>query len=92
MADNRSDQDRSLGTGRLPAIGAHGEAAILLVESLIHGLIARGGLSTAEAIEIIDDAAQVKADITAENGRPSDEPCYAVTLLRAISISLSHGL
>lgn len=78
--------------GRLPAIGAHGEAAILLVESLIHGLIARGGLSTAEAIEIIDDAAQVKADIAAENGQPSDKPCHAVTLLRAISVSLSHDL
>lgn len=42
---------------------AQGAAALLLVESLIHGLIARSILSLQEAIEIIDSAADIERDL-----------------------------
>lgn len=38
---------------------AHGQAALLLVESLVHGLIARSVISVTEAVEIVDVAAEV---------------------------------
>ena len=44
---------------------APGGAALLLVESLIHGLIARSVLSRQEAIDIIDVAAEVERELDA---------------------------
>lgn len=40
-----------------------GAAALLLVESLMHGLIARSILSLQEAIDIIDIAAEVEREL-----------------------------
>lgn len=53
------------GDGRLPnattVAGTTGDsAALLLVESLIHGLIARSILSIQEAIDIVEIAADVE--------------------------------
>lgn len=42
----------------------HGRAALLLVESLIHGLIGRSALSVGEAIEIIEIAADIEREIS----------------------------
>lgn len=41
----------------LPEPDAHGQAEMLLVESLIHGLIARSVISVADAVEIVEIAA-----------------------------------
>ena len=71
---------------------AHGQAAMLLVESLIHGLIARSVISVAEAVEIVDVAAEVKADIGADLGDSPATLHKSLTMLEAISISLKHDL
>lgn len=47
---------------------AHGEAALLLVESLIHGLIERSVLSPAQAVEVIDIAADASVEIADQRG------------------------
>lgn len=65
---------------------AHGQAAILLVESLIHGLIARQVISVVDAIEIVDVAADVNADLAAE----VTELRASMNILDAISKSLGH--
>ena len=44
------------------ALDGHGSAALLLVESLIHGLIARSVLTVDAAIEIIEVAADVERE------------------------------
>ncbi len=67
---------------------AHGQAAMLLVESLIHGLIARSVLSVAEAVEIVDVAAEVKREIAADLGDSPATMRKSLSLLRAISASL----
>ncbi|MEO7409822.1 MAG: hypothetical protein ABIU10_00675 [Sphingomicrobium sp.] len=56
------------GSGRDPTatavVGAtQDSAALLLIESLIHGLIARSILSVHEAIDIVDIAADVEREI-----------------------------
>jgi hypothetical protein len=52
----------------------HGEAALLLVESLIHGLLRRSQLTLAEAIDIV----QVAIDVEAETGHDrGDDPTRA---------------
>ena len=67
---------------------AHGQAAMLLVESLIHGLIARSVISTQEAIEIVEVAAEVKADVAAELGDSPETMRRSLALLESISASL----
>lgn len=66
---------------------AHGRAALLLVESLIHGLIARSSLSVSEAVEIVQIAIEVSEDAnTAETSSGSDQ------LLNSIRASLMHDI
>lgn len=64
----------------------HGRAALLLIESLIHGLIAKSVLTTAEAIEIIEIAADVEGELglldAANSGLPSLLTPLADTLVR----------
>ena len=43
--------------------GGHGQAALLLVESLIHGLIEQGTLSVSQALDIVDTASSVSLEI-----------------------------
>ena len=44
-------------------IDTHGRAALLLVESLIHALVDKEQLTRAEAIEVIDIAVDVEAEL-----------------------------
>jgi hypothetical protein len=67
---------------------AHGQAAMLLVESLIHGLIARSVISAEEAVEIVDTAAEVKAEVAADLGDSPETMRGSLALLEAISRSL----
>jgi hypothetical protein len=46
----------------LPSSGAHGRAALLLVESLIHGLCEKEVLTAGEAVEIAERALEVQFD------------------------------
>lgn len=43
---------------------AHGHAALLLVEALIHGLCEKDVLSRNDAIDIVDSAASVQLDVS----------------------------
>lgn len=71
---------------------AHGEAAMLLVESLVHGLIARDVISVADAVEIVDVAAEVKADVGRELGDSPTDLRRSLSLLNAISSSLRRDV
>lgn len=71
---------------------AHGQAAMLLVESLIHGLIARSVISVADAVEIVDIATAVKEEVAASLGDTPATLQRSLTLLKAISRSLRVDL
>lgn len=75
----------------LASPNAQAQAAILLVESLIHGLIARSVISTTDAIEIVQVAADVELDRAAEMGVVNAVP-PTVVLLDVISKSLKIDL
>lgn len=67
---------------------AHGQAALLLVESLIHGLCENSTLSTEEAIEITERAINVQAD-QAEAADGAGAPMWqSHALLSSIAASL----
>ncbi len=86
--DNHSAQP---GRG-VPEPDAHGQAAMLLVESLIHGLIARSVISVADAAEIVDVATEVKLEIGADLGDSPEAMKRSLMLLSSIGTSLNNDL
>ena len=87
MIDAPNDNDAARGHD-LRGPDAHGQAAMLLVESLIHGLIERKLLTVPDAVEIVDVAAEVKAEIGADLGDSPSTLRASLTLLNSISQSL----
>lgn len=73
---------------RSEAPDAHGQAAMLLVESLIHNLIERSVLNVAQAIEIVSIAMDVKTEIAADLGDDDDSRDRSLALLSSIRGSL----
>ena len=83
-----NDNDTTMPT--LPMPDAHGHAALLLAESLIHGLIERSILSVADVIDIIETADSVQVEV-AEAADGHGAPMWrAHALLSSIARSLSH--
>jgi len=76
------------GTGGRTDPDAHGQAALLLVESLIHGLIARSSLTRAEAIDIIDIAADVKIEYAEETEESRAILARSLVLIEALAETL----
>jgi hypothetical protein len=68
----------------------HGQAAMLLLESLIHGLIARSVITVENAIEIVDVAAEVKKEVAEELGDSPATMEASLAFLGAIRASLSN--
>jgi len=90
MADITNDIHAYPAVARPREPDAHGQAAMLLVESLIHGLVSRSVISVAEAVEIVDIAAEVKADIAADLGDSPATMHRSLSLLTSISASLER--
>ena len=70
----------------------HGQAAILLVESLMHGLIVRSIISVEDAIEIVGVATEVKEEIAEDMGDSPATMERSLTILKAISTSLANDV
>ena len=88
----RNDNDVERPDERPHGPDAHGQAAMLLVESLIHGLIARSIISVDDAVEIVGVAADVKEEIAGELGDSPVTKEKSLTILNAIRDSLSIDL
>lgn len=71
---------------------AHGQAALVLVESLIHGLIERSVLTTLDAVEIIERAEEVQADAATAADGAGAKMWQSHGLLSAMSQSLQYDI
>lgn len=87
---NDNDKTRAAKTGLTP--DPHGQAALLLVESLIHGLLSRSVISVTEAVEIVETAVEVNTEIAAEQAVPHVTTDKSLAMLVAISASLQNDL
>lgn len=70
----------------------YGQAAMLLIESLIHRLIERSTITIEDAIEIVQVAGEVKDDIGEELGDSPATLARSLALLKKIEVSLSNDL
>jgi hypothetical protein len=84
MSDAANDDPAPPGSAPEP----HGEAALLLVESLIHGLLARSSLSLPDALDIVQTAIDVQIEISDHRGGDPIILPTSVRLLSAIAQSL----
>ncbi len=71
---------------------AHGRAALLLVESLIHGLTARSVLSVGEAVSIMEVALDAQIAISDDEAQPTPAMRKATALLTSLVASLRIDL
>jgi hypothetical protein len=92
MAGNTNDNENLSPDRRADPPDAHGQAAMLLVESLLHGLIARSVISLADAVEIVETATDVKEEIAFERGEDAKTRQTSIMLLDMIRASLSNDL
>jgi hypothetical protein len=86
MIDDNRDLDM---VAPMVVADAHGEAAMLLVESLIHGLVARSVLSVEEAIDLVGVAVDARVEIVADRGECDAAQDRTLALLSAIGTSLA---
>ena len=66
---------------------AHGQAALLLTESLLHMLVANATLTNAEAIEVVTVAAEVKVEVAAASGESRRRRDQSLQLLSKMADS-----
>jgi hypothetical protein len=88
---NANDNIASPGSNTACLAGADGRAALLLVESLIHLLIARSIIRVEDALEIVSVAMDAQKELDAD---PRDPPAQlsAATLIEAIGASIAYDL
>jgi hypothetical protein len=87
-----NDNDGAHGPTLIPVVNGQAEAAILLVESLIHGLIERSIISVSDAVDITQTAIDAKVGIASDAGDNPTRICGTLTILGAMSASLQHDL
>lgn len=89
MSSHHTESDR-IGGSRRPEPDAHGQAALLLVESLLHAMLERGILTVDEAIGIAAAAGEVKEEIAAEATESDDTARHSLQLIARIVASLEY--
>jgi hypothetical protein len=67
---------------------AHGQAALLLTESLIHILVENRALTSAQAVDVVHTAAVVKAEVAKAAGESTSRMLESLALLSHIEDSL----
>jgi len=75
-----------------PEPDAHGQAAMLLAESLIHGLVARDIITVGDAVEIVAAATEVNEQVGVDIGDSPATLQRSLALLRAIQSSLAMDM
>lgn len=70
----------------------HGRAALLLVESVLHGLIERLVITVEQAVKIVEIAAEAKDEIGLDTGDTPLTLARSLSLLASISESLKIDL
>lgn len=66
---------------------AHGQAALLLTESLIHALVDKATLTAAEAVEVVTVAAEVKVEVAKVAGESEGRMRESLVLLAKMAAS-----
>jgi len=72
-----------------PEPDAHGQAALMLTESLLYTLVEERVLTTAEVVGVVRTACGIKAEVAEATGESEGRMRESLTLLDAIGESLA---
>jgi len=70
-----------------PEPDAHGQAALMLGESLLHMLVEKGLLTNTDAMDVVQTAAEVKAEVATASGESQARMLASLSLLSHIEAS-----
>lgn len=87
MPDSGNDNDGP-SAADVPEPDAHGQAAYLLLESLIHRLVTDSVITNAAAIEVVTVAIEVKTEIAGELGDSAKTLSRSLGILGQLAVSL----
>lgn len=76
----------------IPEPDVHGQAALMLAESILHTLIEIGVLTVPEAVEVVSTAMEVRRELAKSAGGSDVTIEKSLTLLSAISASFRSDL
>lgn len=68
---------------------AHGQAALLLAESMLHTLVDRAVLTAAQATSVVETAAEVKVELATSAGESKERMDASLSLLSRIAASFA---
>lgn len=66
---------------------AHGQAALLFAESILHCLVERGVLSRGDALDALTSASEIKTEVAEETGESKGRMLQSLGLLDRIKLS-----
>ena len=71
---------------------AHGQAALMLTESLLHGLMEAGTFTVSQALSVVSTAQEIKVEFAHLAGEPPDRLQASLDLLTKIASSVRQEL
>ena len=71
---------------------AHGQAALILAESILHALVDIKTMTTAQALDVVRSAEEIKTEVAALSGESAGRMQESLQLLKQIGISLETDL
>jgi hypothetical protein len=80
----------NVGVASLPTHGepdAHGQAALLLAESILHALVEKAMLTGAEALAVVQTAMEIKLEVATIAGESTGRMEESLALLSTIAMS-----
>lgn len=92
MPETSNDNSEAGRPAVVAVVDGQAEAALLLVESLLHGLIERSVISVGDAMDITETAAAAKTEIAADRGDGPARIRGTLTILGSINTSLRSDL
>lgn len=89
--DESREKDGTRPSPRRDEPDAHGQAALLLAESVLHALIEAKALTLDQAIDAVRTASEVKVEVAQETGESNARMRESLALLSGIGLSLETG-
>lgn len=69
---------------------AHGQAALILAEAMLHALVDMKTMTTQQALDIVSSAEEIKTEVAALSGKSETRKHKSLELLKRIGISIER--
>lgn len=71
---------------------AHGQAALILAESILHALVEKATFTEQEGVAVVQSACEIKTEVATQSGESDRRIQESLELLKRIAISFEADL